>query len=89
METPPHLVQSSTTKRNQQKLSLHLLELNLNRSDPISVINFLTELANTVDDLKISETESYLSIAMFINPPAETHYRVTVSMVTCATQMIF
>lgn len=84
VKTSTNCVYLSTVKRNLQILRPHFLDLKFAGSYPIKVINFLTEFANTADDLKISETEACLAINKVINPPAATQYRVAVA-VPCLT----
>lgn len=73
-----HAVPPNNIKRNLQKLQVHHLDLNFDGSDPITIINFLTEFSNTLDDLKLSELDDYLGHGKFVRGEAATHYRTAV-----------
>ena len=68
------------------EVRVHLKNMDLTMSkhkfdgnDPIRVFDFLTRFVNESDMLNMSEAQSFIALPMFLEEPAETHFRTTLS----------
>lgn len=69
------LVKSKPIDENLQNLQIHLVSFLSDGKDPIIIINFLKEYANTADTLQLCENEAYVALGKFIVVDAVIHNR--------------